>query len=224
VQQILVTNVCPSPHVWCVILRVCADEWTQLPWSTANEDLVELFETTGHVQQAEIMYEGNRSKGMGIVQFEQIDEAETAIGASAPAPAPIPSVPLPSYRCLSIRCSLFCSQVHELHVRRPTPWCTIQPCVAQLQPQRREGWCCVNNINRPTNRPKKSSRLLATLNMRGGSHSAIVQCPQSPPIDHRLRIYALPIFVRSVAAMVHHCDLQNSPPSTSPFRSPYLQK
>lgn len=32
------------------------------------------------MQQAEILYEGNRSKGMGIVQFEQIDEAETAIG------------------------------------------------------------------------------------------------------------------------------------------------
>lgn len=59
-----------------------------MPWSTANEDLVELFETTGHVQQAEILYEGNRSKGMGIVQFEQIDEAETAIGASAPTPIP----------------------------------------------------------------------------------------------------------------------------------------
>ncbi len=88
VQQILVTNVCPSPHVWCEFLWVCADECPQLPWSTANEDLVELFETTGHVQQAEIMYEGNRSKGMGIVQFEQIEEAETAIGASAPTPIP----------------------------------------------------------------------------------------------------------------------------------------
>ena len=83
VQQILVTNVCPSPHVWCVFLWVCADECPQLPWSTANEDLVELFETTGHVQQAEILYEGARSKGMGIVQFEQIEEAETAIGAFA---------------------------------------------------------------------------------------------------------------------------------------------
>jgi RNA recognition motif. (a.k.a. RRM, RBD, or RNP domain) len=56
-----------------------------------------LFETTGHVQQAEIMYEGNRSKGMGIVQFEQIDEAETAIGTSIPISIPIPipiSIPI----------------------------------------------------------------------------------------------------------------------------------
>jgi hypothetical protein len=51
-----------------------------LPWSTANEDLVELFETTGQVELAEILFEGTRSKGCGVVQFSQIPEAETAIG------------------------------------------------------------------------------------------------------------------------------------------------
>ncbi|KAH9916963.1 RNA-binding domain-containing protein [Epithele typhae] len=50
-----------------------------LPWSTANEDLVELFETTGTVELAEILFEGARSKGCGVVQFAQIPEAETAI-------------------------------------------------------------------------------------------------------------------------------------------------
>jgi len=50
-----------------------------LPWSTANEDLVELFETTGTVELAEILYEGTRSKGAGVVQFASIEEAETAI-------------------------------------------------------------------------------------------------------------------------------------------------
>ncbi|KAE9409344.1 RNA-binding domain-containing protein [Gymnopus androsaceus JB14] len=50
-----------------------------LPWSTANEDLVELFETTGQVELAEILFEGTRSKGCGVVQFGQISEAETAI-------------------------------------------------------------------------------------------------------------------------------------------------
>jgi len=50
-----------------------------LPWSTANEDLVELFETTGQVEQAEILFEGTRSKGAGVVQFAQTAEAETAI-------------------------------------------------------------------------------------------------------------------------------------------------
>ncbi|KAI0760605.1 RNA-binding domain-containing protein [Fomes fomentarius] len=50
-----------------------------LPWSTANEDLVELFETTGQVELAEILYEGARSKGCGVVQFAQVQEAETAI-------------------------------------------------------------------------------------------------------------------------------------------------
>ena len=52
----------------------------QLPWSTANEDLVELFETTGQVETAEILFDGTRSKGCGVVQFSQIAEAETAIG------------------------------------------------------------------------------------------------------------------------------------------------
>lgn len=55
---------------------------SQLPWSTANEDLVELFETTGQVELAEILFDGARSKGMGIVQFTQAQEAETAIGSS----------------------------------------------------------------------------------------------------------------------------------------------
>lgn len=50
-----------------------------LPWSTANEDLVELFETTGQVELAEILFDGTRSKGCGVVQFAQIPEAETAI-------------------------------------------------------------------------------------------------------------------------------------------------
>jgi hypothetical protein len=53
----------------------------QLPWSTANEDLVELFETTGQVELAEILFDGARSKGAGVVQFAQVAEAETAIGA-----------------------------------------------------------------------------------------------------------------------------------------------
>ena len=53
-----------------------------MPWSTANEDLVELFETTGQVELAEILYDGTRSKGCGVVQFAQVAEAETAIGES----------------------------------------------------------------------------------------------------------------------------------------------
>ncbi|KAL1673693.1 RNA-binding domain-containing protein [Schizophyllum commune] len=50
-----------------------------LPWSTANEDLVELFETTGTVELAEILFDGTRSKGCGVVQFAAVPEAETAI-------------------------------------------------------------------------------------------------------------------------------------------------
>lgn len=42
---------------------------------------MELFETTGQVELAEILFEGTRSKGAGVVQFSQVPEAETAIGA-----------------------------------------------------------------------------------------------------------------------------------------------
>jgi RNA recognition motif-containing protein len=53
----------------------------QLPWSTCNEDLIDLFSTIGKVDRAEIQYEHNgRSRGTGVVQFDTADTAETAIG------------------------------------------------------------------------------------------------------------------------------------------------
>ena len=52
-----------------------------LPWSTSNEDLVELFTTIGKVERAEIQYEPNgRSRGTGVVEFEKAADAETSIG------------------------------------------------------------------------------------------------------------------------------------------------
>ena len=52
----------------------------QLPWSTSNEDLVDLFTTIGPVKKAEIQYEPNgRSKGAGVVEFDTTENAETAI-------------------------------------------------------------------------------------------------------------------------------------------------
>ena len=78
-QQIMVRNV----SEFRVISDPVADlAHRQLPWSTANEDLVELFETTGQVDLAEILFDGTRSKGAGVVQFGQVAEAETAIGGS----------------------------------------------------------------------------------------------------------------------------------------------
>ncbi|KAI9822135.1 MAG: hypothetical protein M1832_003138 [Thelocarpon impressellum] len=51
-----------------------------LPWSTMNEDLVELFSTIGKVERAEIQYEPNgRSRGTGVVQFDTVENADTAI-------------------------------------------------------------------------------------------------------------------------------------------------
>lgn len=51
-----------------------------LPWSTSNDDLIELFQTIGKVEQAEIQYEpSGRSRGSGVVRFDNADTAETAI-------------------------------------------------------------------------------------------------------------------------------------------------
>ncbi|MBE7182772.1 MAG: hypothetical protein INR71_16460, partial [Terriglobus roseus] len=51
-----------------------------LPWSTSNEDLVELFTTIGKVERAEIQYEPNgRSRGTGVVEFSKPEDADTAI-------------------------------------------------------------------------------------------------------------------------------------------------
>ncbi|OAX81823.1 hypothetical protein ACJ72_03836 [Emergomyces africanus] len=52
-----------------------------LPWSTCNEDLVDLFSTIGKVERAEIQYEphGGRSRGTGVVEFDSAENAETAI-------------------------------------------------------------------------------------------------------------------------------------------------
>ncbi|KAK4700674.1 hypothetical protein P7C70_g5564, partial [Phenoliferia sp. Uapishka_3] len=50
-----------------------------LPWSTSNEDLQELFQTTGTVVDAEVLFENGRSRGSGIVQLATVEEAETAI-------------------------------------------------------------------------------------------------------------------------------------------------
>lgn len=51
-----------------------------LPWSTSNEDLVDLFTTIGKVEQAEIQYEpSGRSRGTGVVRFDSADTADTAI-------------------------------------------------------------------------------------------------------------------------------------------------
>ena len=73
-QQIMVRNVSRILRTDRLMLIFPS----QLPWSTSNEDLVELFETVGNVVMAEILYEGTRSKGEGIVQFTETAEAQNA--------------------------------------------------------------------------------------------------------------------------------------------------
>jgi RNA recognition motif-containing protein len=61
----------PSDTIYC----------GNLPWSTTNEDLVELFQTVGAVVRAEIQYLSNgRSNGAGVVQFDATATAQLAIG------------------------------------------------------------------------------------------------------------------------------------------------
>jgi hypothetical protein len=48
------------------------------PWSSANEDLVELFGTT--LLRSDLTHPRTRSKGAGVFQFAQVAKAETAVG------------------------------------------------------------------------------------------------------------------------------------------------
>jgi RNA recognition motif. (a.k.a. RRM, RBD, or RNP domain) len=102
----------------------------QLPWSTSNEDLVELFQTTGTVEHAEVVYEGTRSKGVGVVQFATVEEAETAIGKRL-----FPFVTLGPGRCetfLLTDLSLFRSQIPKLRIWRSPAAYQLQRQLAQL--------------------------------------------------------------------------------------------
>lgn len=51
----------------------------QLPWSTSNDDLIELFQTVGTVEFAEVAHDGGRSKGVGVVQFFTTEDAQVSI-------------------------------------------------------------------------------------------------------------------------------------------------
>jgi RNA recognition motif-containing protein len=53
---------------------------SNLPWSTTNQDLVELFITVGNVMQAEIIFlPDGRSAGTGVVRFDSQLAADAAI-------------------------------------------------------------------------------------------------------------------------------------------------
>lgn len=79
-NQIYVRNVSARDLRWQLSFELTLPlPLTQLPWSTSNEDLVELFQTCGTVEQAEVLFEHGRSKGAGVVQFASIEDATTAV-------------------------------------------------------------------------------------------------------------------------------------------------
>jgi RNA recognition motif-containing protein len=83
----------------------------KLPWSTSNEDLIELFTTIGKVERAEIQYEPNgRSRGTGVVEFEKLSDAETAIGEHIPQ------------TLMSVQFLTNDSQIHWIPVWWQTSW------------------------------------------------------------------------------------------------------
>ena len=100
-----------------------------MPWSTANEDLVELFETTGQVELAEILFDGTRSKGAAVVQFAQVAEAETAIGMSFPLPPG--AVYLNDLTCYAAKFQQYMYGGRPLDVRFNDRWHTFTPTAAK---------------------------------------------------------------------------------------------
>ena len=90
---------------------------------------MELFETTGSVELAEILFEGARSKGCGVVQFAQIAEAETAIGEFLSKSSSYPDADTISNY----------SQIPKLHVWRPPTRRALQRPLAHVLADVREG-------------------------------------------------------------------------------------
>ena len=82
-----------------------------------------MFETTGQVELAEILFEGTRSKGCGVVQFSQVQEAETAIGK----PLKISSLNFNHSSFATIR-----SQISAVYVWWPTFGCALQRPLAHV--------------------------------------------------------------------------------------------
>ncbi|RKP09653.1 hypothetical protein THASP1DRAFT_13992, partial [Thamnocephalis sphaerospora] len=62
-------NVAPGPGIFV----------RNLPYSTTNEDLIELFRTCGNIMHAEILLANGKSRGCGVVRFDQVESAERAI-------------------------------------------------------------------------------------------------------------------------------------------------
>ena len=52
-----------------------------LPWATTDQDLLDLFSKYGNVNSAKFIMDrySGRSKGFGVVEFENDDEADKAI-------------------------------------------------------------------------------------------------------------------------------------------------
>jgi len=108
----------------------------QLPWSTSNEDLVELFTTIGPVKRAEIQYEPNgRSRGSGVVEFNTAEDAETAIGKSLPSRSscftiddfPQPSSPVTNMVAAPSVSATFATPMSAAMVPRPKLWIPTRP-------------------------------------------------------------------------------------------------
>ncbi|KAG0209876.1 hypothetical protein BGX31_002019 [Mortierella sp. GBA43] len=50
-----------------------------LPYTTTEQDLRDLFRTCGPIRMAEIMLHNGRPKGSGIVRFEMFESADKAV-------------------------------------------------------------------------------------------------------------------------------------------------
>ena len=77
------------------------------------------------MELAEILFEGTRSKGCGVVQFAQVTEAETAIGKTVYVAF-----------CRVEAYAVVHSQVPAIHVRWTALGCQVQRPMAHVYPER----------------------------------------------------------------------------------------
>ena len=52
----------------------------QLPFTTTNQDLRDLFRICGSIRSADVLMQDGRAKGSGVVRFESFESADKAVG------------------------------------------------------------------------------------------------------------------------------------------------
>lgn len=75
----------PCPFALCLLTIIVTftfyfEYLIQLPFTTTNQDLRDLFRICGSIRSADVLMQDGRAKGSGVVRFESFESADKAVG------------------------------------------------------------------------------------------------------------------------------------------------